>query len=363
MPSSRRDRTSSGAHRAAHRAARQLGQLGVVQAVRLAGLLVLREQPGAEQQRVVGPQRDRDAGRAQGAQRDVGGGRRRRRAGRSTTGRPRASTPAAASRSSRAGSSAERTPWPIRRRPARRGRRPRCPARPARRRAASRSARPGRRSGRPGRSPRSGPAARRWTARSRPRPRPAYCAASRASVRASSGCRVRLARDDHADADAGRPGRRAARRRAPARRPGSDRQAHGAYDVGSTWISSQPEPSARVVLGGLAHQPAHVGLAADHRAGGVVEPLEPEPAALVGRAQLRRVRRRRPRRRASGSRTPCSAASSRSVAGRSDPVKCRCRCAFGSAAQVPRRGAQCVASASSWCSRVTPSTRSSSPRA
>ena len=49
-----------------------------------------------------------------------------------------------------------------------------------------------------------------------------------------------------------------------------------------------PAPVADVVLGRLAHQPSYVALGAQHRPRDVVEPLEPEPALLVGRRELRR---------------------------------------------------------------------------
>ncbi len=61
----------------------------------------------------------------------------------------------------------------------------------------------------------------------------------------------------------------------------------GAYEVGSTWISSQPEPSLRV-LGGLAHQPLDVLGLSEAGPRRVVQPLEAEPAALVGRPQAGR---------------------------------------------------------------------------
>ena len=60
-----------------------------------------------------------------------------------------------------------------------------------------------------------------------------------------------------------------------------------AYPLGSTWISSQPDPSAPLVRGHLVQQPADVGLALQHRPRGVVQPLEPEPALLVGRRARR----------------------------------------------------------------------------
>ena len=51
------------------------------------------------------------------------------------------------------------------------------------------------------------------------------------------------------------------------------------------------QPSAAVVdvvLGGLQHEPAYVALGPQHRPGHVVEPLEAEPALLVGGRQLGR---------------------------------------------------------------------------
>ena len=49
-----------------------------------------------------------------------------------------------------------------------------------------------------------------------------------------------------------------------------------------------PRALGGVVLGRLTHDPAQVGLPADAGPGQVVEPLEPEPAALVRGVQLRR---------------------------------------------------------------------------
>ena len=100
---------------------------------------------------------------------------------------------------------------------------------------------------------------------------------------------------------------------------------NGAYDVGSTWISSRPDPSAASSCGRLVDDPAHVRLGAHARPGGVVQALEPEPAALVRRdAQRVVVEQRR------GSRMPWRAARSASVDDRIEPVKCRCRWALGS---------------------------------
>jgi len=49
-----------------------------------------------------------------------------------------------------------------------------------------------------------------------------------------------------------------------------------------------PRTVVLVILRGLTHQPAYVVLGAQHRARDVVEPLEPEPALLVGPRKLRR---------------------------------------------------------------------------
>ena len=49
-----------------------------------------------------------------------------------------------------------------------------------------------------------------------------------------------------------------------------------------------PRPLGPLVLGDLPHQPVQVIRRAQHRARGVIEPLEPEPPALVGGGQLGR---------------------------------------------------------------------------
>ncbi len=150
--------------------------------------------------------------------------------------------PAAASRSSRTGSSTARTPWPTRSAPSRSRQvrtlsaplsSPPCgtdsrPARVAIRKAGSNS------SVRPRRS-----------SLDRPKPttpRPACIAASRARVRASSGCRVRLAAMTTATPV---PVASVASRAASSTTStaGVSPPRYGAYDVGSTWISSQPDPS------------------------------------------------------------------------------------------------------------------------
>ncbi len=161
------------------------------------------------------------------------------------------------------------------------------PGRAARRRAAPAAGRPARRSGRPARSPRCEPRRSSLESPKPTTPRPAYCAASRARVRASSGCRVRLAAittaipmptsreasRDRVEDQVGERGDPAELRGVPAR----------------VDLDLQPAATvALVVLGGLADQPAYVVLGAQHRPGDVVEPLEPEPALLVGRRERRR---------------------------------------------------------------------------
>lgn len=74
-------------------------------------------------------------------------------------------------------------------------------------------------------------------------PRSAYRTASRASVRASSGCFIRLAA---ITTRMSRPVSREALSTASRMisMAGISPPSSGAYEVGSTWISSQPEPSA-----------------------------------------------------------------------------------------------------------------------
>ncbi len=118
-------------------------------------------------------------------------------------------------------------------------------------------------------------------------PRPAYWPASLARVRASSGCRVRLAAMTTAipspvcsDADRDRVEDQVGERRDPAEPGGVPARVD---------LDLQPPAAVvDVVLGGLQHQPAYVGLGPQHRPGHVVEPLEAEPALLVGRRQLGR---------------------------------------------------------------------------
>ena len=248
---------------------------------------VLRGQPGAEQQRVVGAERDLRAGVEQLAQRHRG------------------QVAVDAERDVRDRAHLQRHARP--RRPGRAAPGPRRPgrrARSGRRAASSRQVRtlsgpssspPCGASSRPARSAIANAGAKsavvpRRSSLDSPKPttpRPAYCAASRASVRASSGCRVRLA----------------AITTAMPRPVGARRLAHGVEDqVGEGGDPAEPggvparvdldlQPAAAVgdvVLGRLAHQPAHVVLGAQHRPGDVVEPLEAEPALLVGGRQLRR---------------------------------------------------------------------------
>jgi hypothetical protein len=120
-----------------------------------------------------------------------------------------------------------------------------------------------------------------------------------------------------------------------------------AYPLGSTWISSHR-------LGGLQHQSAYVGLSAQHGARDVVEALEAEPALLVGRAQLRRPLRHQ----GVGERDAVALGEleERRVAHRAREVQVQVR--LGQGPDVAD-GVQ----ENSFCSRVMPSTMSSSPSA
>ncbi len=70
---------------------------------------------------------------------------------------------------------------------------------------------------------------------------------------------------------------------------GGDQPAQHRRVGGRVDLDLQPARAVgHLVLGGLPDQPADVLLVAQHRARGVVQPLEPEPAALVGGPQLRR---------------------------------------------------------------------------
>ena len=129
-------------------------------------------------------------------------------------------------------------------------------------------------------------AARRWTARSRPRRGRRTAPASRARVRASSGCRVRLAAITTAMPEAG-VARGLADRVEDQVGERGDPAEPGGVPAGVDLDLQPPAAVAHVVLGGLPHQPAYVVLGAQHRPRHVVEPLEAEPALLVGRRQLR----------------------------------------------------------------------------
>ena len=159
--------------------------------------------------------------------------------------------------------------------------------RAARRRAARASARPARRSGTPARTR---PCCPRRSSLESPKPttpRPAYCAASRARVRASSGCRVRLAAMTTAmprpvrslgvaygvEHQVGERGDAAEPGGVPAR-VDLDLQPPAAVATSSSAASST---SRRTSSSRAQHRPRHV-----------VEALEAEPALLVGRRQLRR---------------------------------------------------------------------------
>ena len=154
-------------------------------------------------------------------------------------------------------------------------------------------------------------------------------AASRARVRASSGCLVRLAATmtpmpTPVAALAWRGGvQHQLQRRRSGRRTGR-RSRTGRP-------GSPASPSRRPARPGrrLGQQPPDVGLGAHDRPGDVIQPLEAEPAPLVGRAEPGRPLGDQ---RLGQVHAGAAAASSTSVAWRIEPVKCRCRCALGSAA-------------------------------
>ena len=232
-----------GCPRGAHRHPGQLGELRVGELVGGAHRGVLAGQPRAEEQRVVGAERD---GRAGGEQRSAAAprsGRSRRRARRWRPGRPRGRP-----RPRRSGPGA---PGP--RRPGRRGRagprrsesrQTRMCSGPAQLAAVRHQQQPGRarRCGRRTRSRRCCRGARRWRARSRPR------RGRRTARRAGPGCGRR------AGAGSGwRRSPRPSRGRSPAeasRTASSTRSVNAVippkrapYPLGSTWISSQRPPS------------------------------------------------------------------------------------------------------------------------
>ena len=140
-----------------------------------------------------------------------------------------------------------------------------------------------------------------------------------------------------------------------------------AYPEGSTWISSQPEPSAFSSCGRLPQQPEHGWLVGEHRAGDVVQPLEPEPAPLVGAAQPRRPGRRE----RLGQVDPPLGGQlhQRGVAHRAGEMQVQVR--LGQRGERPcheqpvrtARAGPISPAASSLPSRVIPSSRSASPRA
>ena len=353
-----------GRARGAHRHRGQLGELLVGEVVRGAHRGVLVGQPGAEQQRVVGAERDGGAGLEQLRQRHRGQVASRRRARRWRPGRPPGRRPASTSRSSRRGSSTDRTPWPSR---------SACSvveARPhgVRARAARRRAGP---SSSPARS-----AIAKAGAKSAVTPAPLvvgepeadHAAAGVLRGQPGQGARVErvpgaVGRDHHGDA----------RGRSP-----RERLAHGVeHQVGERGDPAEPRGvPARV---DLDLQPA--AAVARRRPRPPRAPAgvrRPRCAAPTGRRRRAAGSGTSPSRRpptaaaasrstsASGSRMPSRSASSSSVACRIDPVKCRCRCAFGQrrAASRPRRPARSSRrQPSSFWIRPTPSTRSSSPSA
>ena len=212
----------------------------------VAGVRVLVDQPRAEQQRVVGPERDPRAPGEQLRHRDVGHrvvdaeadvARRAHleaRCPRPPAGRaPRGPRPQRTPWPSRSGASADRStstwsapssspPWGTDASPARR----------AIRNAGANSSVSPRRSSLLSPKPTTSPG-----------PSPAYRAARRASVRASSGCRSRLAATTTATWQpvAVLASRAASRTTSSA---GVRPPTSGAYEVGSTCSSSRREPSA-----------------------------------------------------------------------------------------------------------------------
>ena len=325
MPGQQAARTSLGRGRAPHRHPGQLGQFGVAEAVHARAS---RTGPPAGSRTAAGRRRPAPPApppRTARAAARPGLGR-RRPAPRWTPGRPpgdrRGGQPL-----DQPGSSAARTPWPIRSAPsvvqAGRGR---WPARPARRRAGRPAARPARRCGTRARSPRPARAARRWTGRTRSRRGPAYCTASRASVRASSGCLVRFAAittpiPTPVAAAAAPP------RPAPAPAVGVRPPNRAAYPDGSTWISSQPRALGPLVLArsrGTSRRMS-AGVRSTDRAMSYSrwnrnQPRSSVPRSCGGQSSASAV----------GQVDAVLPASSTSVECRIAPVKCRCRCALGS---------------------------------
>ncbi len=231
-------------------------------------------------------------------------------------------------------------------------------------------------------------------------PRSAYRTARRASVRASSGCFIRFAATStRIPSPVSRDALSTASRMIS--RAGISPPSIGAYDVGSTWISSHPEPS-RTSSSAASRTSRWMssGSRRHDRAASYSRWKRNQPRSSVARSFGGS-----PLVRASGRCTPYLSARSSSVPGRIDPVKCRCRWAFGSSRtsrtlNIPRscrtheppgstfsrtggrpnaetgprpepgtrsvtgkRPRQSRASASSFWIRDTPSTRSSSPSA
>jgi hypothetical protein len=291
-------------------------------------------------------------------------------------------TPSSASRLTKSGSSTARTPCPIRDACSRSSAAttlagpvssPACgtrssPARLAMRKARSKSS--------------AGP---RRSSLDRPRPttpRPANCAASRAIVRASRGCLVRLAARMIAipvpvAADASRA--------ASSNSSVNDVMPPylAAKPDGSACNSSQPEPSARSssAISRISRRKS-AGVRSTERAVSYSRwnRNQPRSSAVDSRGGHSSVR-------AGGSAMPCCPASSTMVEWRIAPVRWRCRCALGSARRscggtawfpvwVPGGAVASVSGggispswwgylawASSFAILLTPSSRSASPRA
>ncbi len=159
-------------------------------------------------------------------------------------------------------------------------------------------------------------------------PRPAYCDASRARVRASSGCRVRLAAMITAIPS---PVRSLASRTASSTRSVNAvmPSKRAAYPLGSTWISSHRPPSrtsssaASSTSRRTSSSVRSTDRATSYRRWNRNQPFSSAADSSGGQSSTRE----------SGRWIPSRAASSSSVACRIDPVKCRCRCALGSASR------------------------------
>ena len=192
-------------------------------------------------------------------------------------------------------------------------------------------------------------------------PSSTYCDASRARVRASSGWRVRLAATTMPIPTPVVGGGVAGGVQHQLGHRGDAAELRGV--AAGVDLELQPASAVTgVVLGRLGHQPAYVVLGAQHRPRDVVEPLEAEPALLVGRRQLgrpvlhERVGQQHP--------VPGRELHQRPVAHR--PGEVQVQVGLRQRRQVAplrRDHGPPAAQPKSFCRRLTPSTRSSSPSA